>query len=100
MMTEQVFGTEALSRYSAFTQKAEDGPRCLSASGGRARLGLSEGDRVSLSLEGGALVLQLHVVPTMAKGLVIAPQASTVGLAKNKSLAGEAHGCADQKTSG
>ena len=74
LMTERVFGTEALSRYSAFTQQAEAAPAAFLHSEDAQRLGLSEGDRVSLSLEGGALVLQLHVVPTMAKGLLIAPR--------------------------
>jgi NADH-quinone oxidoreductase subunit G len=74
LLTEQVFGTEELSGYSAFTKRAEIAPAAFLHPEDVQRLGLSEGDSVSLSLEGGELVLQLCMAPTMAKGLVIIPR--------------------------
>jgi len=74
LMTERVFGTEELSRYSAFTKQAEMAPAALLHPEDAQRLGLSEGDRVSLSLEGGELVVGLCMAPTMAKGLMIIPR--------------------------
>jgi NADH-quinone oxidoreductase subunit G len=74
LLTERIFGTEELSRYSVFTQQAETAPAAFLHPEDAQRLGLSEGDRLSISLEGGELVVGLCMVPTMAKGIVIIPR--------------------------
>jgi NADH-quinone oxidoreductase subunit G len=74
LMVERVFGTEELSGYSAFTQQAETVPAAFLHPDDARRLGLSEGDRLSLTLEGGELVVGLCIAPTMAKGIVIIPR--------------------------
>ncbi len=74
LLIEQLFGTEALSGYSAFTQKAETAPAAFLHPEDAQRLGLADGDRLSLSLERGELVLQLCLAPAMAKGVVIIPR--------------------------
>jgi NADH-quinone oxidoreductase subunit G len=74
LMVERVFGTEELSGYSAFTQQAETVPAAFLHPDDARRLGLSEGDRLSLTLEGGELVVGLCMAPTMAKGIVIIPR--------------------------
>jgi NADH-quinone oxidoreductase subunit G len=74
LLTDRIFGTEELSRYSVFTQQAETAPAAFLHPEDAQRLGLSEGDRFSLTLEGGELVAGLRMAPTMAKGIVIIPR--------------------------
>jgi NADH-quinone oxidoreductase subunit G len=74
LLTERIFGTEELSRYSTFTQQAETAPAAFLHPEDAQRLGLSEGDRLSLTLEGGELVVALCMAATMVKGIVIIPR--------------------------
>jgi NADH-quinone oxidoreductase subunit G len=71
---DRTFGTEELSCYSRFTVKAESNPRFQMHPDDAARLGLAEGDRIAISLNGGELSLELALAPTMAAGAVIIPR--------------------------
>ena len=68
------FGTEELSGYSPFAQKAERSPSLSLQTADAARLGLREKDRIRISLEGGSLEAEISVAKNMAPGVMIMPR--------------------------
>ena len=84
VLTEWTFGTEELSAYSRFAREGEAEPRMLLHPHDAARLGLAEGDTAALHLEGGELVLQVHIASNMAPGVVIVPRHCRVAWQKLK----------------
>jgi NADH-quinone oxidoreductase subunit G len=68
------FGTEELSGYSAVLQQAEKEPCLVLHSDDAESAGLSDGDRVRLTLPNGAVELTLRTHTSMARGVVILPR--------------------------
>lgn len=74
LTVESTFGTEELSSYSKFIHQVEKAP-CLHMNVKDAeRLGLNNKDRVSLSMDGGAIEVELCVVENMASGMMFLPR--------------------------
>jgi len=74
LMVDCTFGTEELSCYSRFTARAERAPRFQMHPDDASRLGLAEGDRVAIALNGDEFSLELSLAPAMAAGVIIAPR--------------------------
>jgi NADH-quinone oxidoreductase subunit G len=74
LLVDWTFGTEELSCYSRFTMKAESTPRFQMHPDDAARLGLAEGDRIAITLNGGEFSLELTLASSMARGMIIAPR--------------------------
>jgi NADH-quinone oxidoreductase subunit G len=74
ILVEWTFGTEELSCYSRFTQKGEPPPALYMHPEDGHRLGLADGVRVSLHLDGRPLELHLHLVENMARGVLVLPR--------------------------
>jgi NADH-quinone oxidoreductase subunit G len=74
LLVDWTFGTEELSCYSRFTMKAECTPRFQMHPDDAARLGLAEGDRIAINLNGGEFSLELTLASSMARGMIIAPR--------------------------
>lgn len=74
MAVDWTFGTEALSRYSSHTIKAEKPPRVFMNKSDAARIGLSDGDRVSLRLPRGEVSGELETRDQMAPGVIVVPR--------------------------
>jgi len=73
-LVDWTFGTEELSCYSRFTVEAENAPRFQMHPDDAARLGLAEGDRIAIALNGEEFSLKLSFAPSMAPGIIIAPR--------------------------
>ena len=74
VLTDWIFGTEELSAYSRFAREGETTPELLLHPLDAARLDLAEGNKVSLQLGGGELVLQLGIASNMATGVIVVPR--------------------------
>ena len=74
LLTDWTFGTEELSSYSRFAREGETTPELLLHPLDAARLDLAEGNKVSLQLGGGELVLQLGIASNMATGVIVVPR--------------------------
>jgi NADH-quinone oxidoreductase subunit G len=74
LLVDWTFGTEELSCYSRFTMKAESTPRFQMHPDDAARLGLAEGDRIAITLNGGEFSLELTLASSMARRMIIAPR--------------------------
>jgi NADH-quinone oxidoreductase subunit G len=74
LAVEWTFGTEGLSRYSAHTMKAEMPPRLFMSRSDAARIGLSDGDQVSLRLPRGEVCGELETRDRMARGVIVVPR--------------------------
>jgi anaerobic selenocysteine-containing dehydrogenase len=74
LAVEWTFGTEGLSRYSAHTMKAEKPPRLFMNRSDAARIGLSDGDQVSLRLPRGEVSGELETRDQMAPGVIVVPR--------------------------
>ena len=74
VLTDWTFGTEELSTYSRFARQGETAPRLFLHHDDAARLGLAEGEKVALDLEGGEVLLELGVASNMATGVIIVPR--------------------------
>jgi len=74
ILVEWTFGTEELASLSPHLEKVEKSPCLLMQAHDAARLGLKDGDRVLLTLEGGTLEVDLRVRENMAKGVLILPR--------------------------
>ena len=71
---DRTFGTEELSCYSRFTAQAESPPRLQMHPDDASRLGLADGERIAIALNGDELSLELSVVPHMAAGVILVPR--------------------------
>jgi NADH-quinone oxidoreductase subunit G len=65
-------------------EQVEKSPCFLMQADDAARLGLKDGDRVSLQVEGGAIEVPLSVRENMAKGVLILPRHRRLGWRKMK----------------
>jgi NADH-quinone oxidoreductase subunit G len=74
VLTDRTFGTEELSAYSRFARQGETTPRLFLHPEDAARLGLEEGEKTALYLEGGEVVFELGIVPNMASGVIVVPR--------------------------
>ncbi|MBI4772981.1 MAG: NADH-quinone oxidoreductase subunit NuoG [Deltaproteobacteria bacterium] len=74
VLTDWTFGTEELSSYSRIARRGESTPTLFLHPDDAARLGLMEGDKVALRLDGGEVVFQLGIGSSMAVGVVVAPR--------------------------
>ncbi|MHC1744940.1 MAG: NADH-quinone oxidoreductase subunit NuoG [Syntrophobacteraceae bacterium] len=74
LVVDWTFGTEELSSHSAVIQPAEEPPYLIVHADDAASAGLSEGDRVCVTLPDGLLELPLRTSANMAKGIVIVPR--------------------------
>jgi len=74
VLTDWTFGTEELSSYSRFTREGETAPKLFMHPHDAGRLGLAEGDKAALDLDGGELVLQVGVAANMAPGTIVVPR--------------------------
>ena len=84
ILVEWTFGTEELSSLSPHLEKVEKSPCLFIQADDAARLGLKDGDRVSLQVEGGAIEVPLSVRANMAKGVLILPRHRRLGWRKMK----------------
>ena len=75
---EATFGTEELSCYSRFTMKAEGKPCFMMHHDDAERLGLAEGDMVTVDTEGSSLSMELKLSSSMTPGAIIFPRHRTV----------------------
>jgi NADH-quinone oxidoreductase subunit G len=74
LLVDWTFGTEELSSYSKYIQQVEKEPCLLMHPKDAARAGLEDGDRITLRLDRGSLVLELRVVENMASGVILMPK--------------------------
>jgi NADH-quinone oxidoreductase subunit G len=74
LLVDWTFGTEELSSFSAYTEKAEKSPQLMIQSREASRLGLSDGDRVVLRLAGGPLEVAVQTDDRMASGVIVMPR--------------------------
>jgi len=74
ILVEWTFGTEELSSLSPHLETVEKSPCLLMQADNAAQLGLKDGERVSLQVEGGAIEVPLSVRANMAKGIVFLPR--------------------------
>ena len=74
LLVDSIFGSEELSHYSDVIQQVEGEPRVFMNADDAAKLGLSEDDRVRITLEGTALDTRLTVSKRMAHGTLILPR--------------------------
>ena len=74
LLVDSAFGAEELAAYSTCIQQVEEAPRLTMHSRDAGRLGLAAGDRVALSLPGGALDVVLKVTDQMAPGVLVLPR--------------------------
>jgi hypothetical protein len=74
LLVDWTFGTEELSGYSSALQQAEKEPCLVLHSDDAESAGLSDGDRVRLTLPNGAFELTLRTHASMARGVVILPR--------------------------
>lgn len=74
ILVEWTFGTEELSSLSPHLEILEKSPCLVMHADDAARLGLKDGDRVSLRVEGGAIEVPLSLRENMAKGIVFLPR--------------------------
>jgi NADH-quinone oxidoreductase subunit G len=82
ILVEWTFGTEELSSLSTHLEKVEKSPCLFMQADDAARLGFSDGDRVAIHVEGGAIEITLSVKNNMAKGVLILPRHRRLGWRK------------------
>ena len=76
LLVDWTFGTEELSSYSKHIQQVEKAPCLFMHPKDAAKAGLSDGDRVTLHLDGGGGPLETNVsiAENMATGVMILPR--------------------------
>ncbi len=74
MVVERTFGTEELSAYSACLQELAGTPGIFMNAIDARQLSLTDGDRVAVELNGGAIEARLQVAGNMAAGMLIIPR--------------------------
>jgi NADH-quinone oxidoreductase subunit G len=78
LLTGRTFGTEELSASSPPLRELEGKPSLALHPGEAARAGLRKGDTVVLTLEGGALEVEVQTFQNMAPGVAVLPKHRTV----------------------
>jgi NADH-quinone oxidoreductase subunit G len=74
LIVDLTFGTEELSGFSPYAQRAEKQPHLVIHGDKASRLGLSNGDKATLHLPGGPLELQVKTAENMASGVIVMPR--------------------------
>jgi NADH-quinone oxidoreductase subunit G len=74
VMVSWTFGTEELSQYSPPLRKLEKEPSVFIHVDDASRLGLSDSDRITIKLAGGALEVSVTVKENMASGVIVMPR--------------------------
>jgi NADH-quinone oxidoreductase subunit G len=74
LLVDQTFGSEELSAYSNVIQQVEKPPQLTMHREDAGRLGLSDGDKVSLLLDEVSVKLELKLSETMAPGVMVLPR--------------------------
>jgi NADH-quinone oxidoreductase subunit G len=74
LLVEWMFGTSEFSAWSDSLDAAVGAPCMSMNSGDAARIGLRDGDRVSVELEGGSLEIEVCVSDRSAGGVLIVPR--------------------------
>jgi NADH-quinone oxidoreductase subunit G len=74
LLVDWTFGTEELSVYSPHLAEVGKEPCMFIHADDAARLSLSNGDRVSVKLDGGALEVHVSVDKNMASGVIVLPR--------------------------
>jgi hypothetical protein len=74
LLVEWTFGTEELSRYSPHVQQVEKPPCLFMHPKDAMRSGFKDKDRVTLSLKGGQLEIELSIREDMASGVIVLPR--------------------------
>jgi len=74
LLVEWTFGTEELCGYSETIRKVESDPFLLMHAEDAKKVGLSNGDFVSIELDGDSLQIDLRVSRTMARGTAVLPR--------------------------
>ena len=74
LIASWTFGTEELSAYSKFIQQVEKEPCLFINPKDASRIGVKDKERITLSLDGGRLELELRIVDNMATGVIIVPR--------------------------
>jgi NADH-quinone oxidoreductase subunit G len=74
VLSDWTFGTEELSAYSRFARQGEDPPKLFMHPSDAERLGLIEGGKTALRVDGGDVVFELALGSNMAAGLMFAPR--------------------------
>jgi NADH-quinone oxidoreductase subunit G len=86
LIVDWTFGTEELSGFSSFAERGETPPLLMMRGDEAARLGLSDGDKVTLRLPGGSLEIKLKAVRNMARGLLVMPKHRRLAWQKARSF--------------
>jgi NADH-quinone oxidoreductase subunit G len=86
LLVDSVFGTEELAQYSRFMQQVEGEPCLHMHIDDAAKLGLANGDRAVLQLEGGSLEVEVNLLPGMAPGTLVLPRHRKLAWRKVKSF--------------
>jgi NADH-quinone oxidoreductase subunit G len=74
LLVDWTFGTEELSGYSVTIQQTEKEPCLFAHAQDAAKIGLANGDKVLLHLDGGDLEVKLCVSLSMAPGVLVLPK--------------------------
>ena len=74
LAVDWTFGTEELSAYSKFIRQVEKEPCLFMNSKDASRMGLKDGERITLHLDSGRLEAELRAVDNMAPGVIMMPQ--------------------------
>jgi NADH-quinone oxidoreductase subunit G len=74
VLANWTFSTEELSQYSPPLMKLEKEPSVFVHVDDAARLGLSDSDKVTILLDGGALEVSVSVKQNMALGVIVMPR--------------------------
>ncbi len=74
LVSEWTFGTEELSAYSKFIQQVEKEPCLFMNPEDASRTGMKDGEKVTLHLNRGPLVVELRLANNVAPGVVVLPK--------------------------
>jgi anaerobic selenocysteine-containing dehydrogenase len=72
------FGAEELSSYSKYIQQVEKEPCLFINSKEASRIGMKDRERVTLHLDRGPLVVEVHVASNVAPGVIVLPKHRTL----------------------
>jgi NADH-quinone oxidoreductase subunit G len=74
LLVDWTFGTEELSGFSPYAQRAERQPHVMMHREEASRLGLSDGDKVTLHLPGGHLEVEVKTAGNMSSTVIMMPR--------------------------
>ncbi len=86
ILTEWTFGTEELSSLSPPLRELEKSPCIFMHAEVAARLGLDNGDKIGLKLDGGTVEVTLCTAENMGRGVIVLPRHRVLEWQKIKSL--------------